>query len=95
MASGGYPKKYESGLVISGLDEMGQTENCFVYHAGTKINDNGEMVNAGGRVLGVTATAESLPKALEIAYNGVKSINWKDVHYRNDIGQRALKAIKS
>lgn len=95
MASGGYPKKYESGLVISGLDEMGQTENCFVYHAGTKINDNGEMVNVGGRVLGVTATAESLPKALEIAYNGVKSINWKDVHYRNDIGQRALKAIKS
>ncbi len=95
MASGGYPKKYESGLVISGLDEMGQTENCFVYHAGTKINDNGEMVNAGGRVLGVTATAESLPKALAIAYDGVKSIRWKDVHYRHDIGNRALKAIKA
>lgn len=95
MASGGYPKKYESGLVISGLDEMGQTENCFVYHAGTKINDNGEMVNAGGRVLGVTAIAESLPKALAIAYDGVKSIRWKDVHYRHDIGNRALKAIKA
>lgn len=95
MASGGYPKKYESGLVISGLDNRGQIENCFVYHAGTKLNDNGEIVNAGGRVLGVTATAESLPKALEIAYKGVESINWKDVHYRHDIGQRALKAFES
>ncbi len=95
MASGGYPKKYESGLVISGLDDKGQIESCFVYHAGTKLNDNGEIVNAGGRVLGVTATAESLSKALEIAYKGVESINWKDVHYRRDIGQKALKAFEN
>ncbi|MDD6268444.1 MAG: phosphoribosylamine--glycine ligase, partial [Oscillospiraceae bacterium] len=95
MASGGYPKKYESGLVISGLDKKGQISNCFVYHAGTKINENGEMVNAGGRVLGVTATAGTLPEALDIAYNGVKSINWKDVHYRKDIGRRALKALNN
>ena len=95
MASGGYPKKYESGLVISGLDDKGQIDSCFVYHAGTKISDEGEMVNAGGRVLGVTATAETLPEALDIAYNGVKSINWKDVHYRKDIGQRALKALNN
>lgn len=93
MASGGYPKKYESGLVISGLDNKGQIDSCFVYHAGTKVNENGDIVNAGGRVLGVTAVAENLPKALDIAYNGVKSINWKDVHYRHDIGQRALKAL--
>ncbi|MGN0585012.1 MAG: phosphoribosylamine--glycine ligase [Ruminococcus sp.] len=95
MASGGYPKKYESGLVISGLDDKGQIDSCFVYHAGTKISDKGEMVNAGGRVLGVTATAETLHEALDIAYNGVKSINWKDVHYRKDIGQRALKALNN
>lgn len=94
MASGGYPKKYENGLVISGLDNKGQIDSCFVYHAGTKVNENGDIVNAGGRVLGVTAVAENLPKALDIAYNGVKSINWKDVHYRHDIGQRALKALK-
>ncbi|MGN0629951.1 MAG: phosphoribosylamine--glycine ligase [Ruminococcus sp.] len=95
MASGGYPKKYESGLVISGLDDKGQIDSCFVYHAGTKINDEGDIVNAGGRVLGVTATAGTLPEALDIAYNGVKSINWKDVHYRKDIGQRALKALNN
>lgn len=95
MASGGYPKKYESGLVISGLDEMGQTKNCFTYHAGTKLDDNGMFINAGGRVLGVTATANSLSDALEIAYNGVESINWKNVHYRHDIGQKALKVLKN
>ena len=95
MASGGYPKKYESGLVISGLDEKGQTENCFVYHAGTKLDENGNMVNAGGRVLGVTATGSTLPEALATAYEGVKSIDWKDVHYRKDIGQRALKALEA
>ena len=94
MASGGYPKKYESGLVISGLDEKGQTNGCFVYHAGTKIDDNGNIVNAGGRVLGVTATGSTLPEALATAYEGVKSIDWKDVHYRKDIGQRALKALE-
>ncbi len=95
MASGGYPKKYESGLIISGLDEMGQTKNCFIYHAGTKLDNNGVLINAGGRVLGVTAIADSLEEALEIAYNGVESINWKNVHYRHDIGQKALKALKN
>ncbi len=92
MASGGYPKKYETGLPISGLDENGQTEGCFVYHAGTKL-DGGQILTSGGRVLGVTATANTLPQALEIAYAGVKSISFDHVHYRTDIGQRALKAL--
>ena len=66
MASGGYPKKYVTGLPISGLDENGQTVNCFVYHAGTKLDDE-TFLTAGGRVLGVTATAETLPEALELS----------------------------
>lgn len=92
MASGGYPKKYVTGLPISGLDENGQTANCFVYHAGTKLDDE-TFLTAGGRVLGVTATAETLPEALETAYAGVKTISFQDAHFRKDIGQRALKAL--
>lgn len=92
MASGGYPKKYATGLSISGLDENGQIDSCFVYHAGTKL-DGEQILTSGGRVLGVTATAETLPQALETAYAGVKTISFQDAHYRNDIGQRALKAL--
>ena len=91
MASGGYPVKYESGKVISGLDEKGQTEGVFVYHAGTKYND-GEFLTAGGRVLGVTATADTLENALAKSYQAVNTISWENVHFRHDIGQRALRA---
>ena len=92
MASGGSPKKYATGLPISGLDKNGQIDSCFVYHAGTKL-DGEQILTSGGRVLGVTATAETLPQALETAYAGVKTISFQDAHYRNDIGQRALKAL--
>lgn len=92
MASGGYPKKYETGLPISGLDKNGQTTGCFVYHAGTKL-ENDQILTAGGRVLGVTATGATLPQALETAYSCVKSIAFDHAHYRTDIGQRALKAL--
>ena len=92
MASGGYPKKYTTGLPIFGLDENGQIEGCFVYHAGTKLED-GEILTSGGRVLGVTATADSLRNALKTAYAGVEKITFQNAHYRKDIGQRALKAL--
>ena len=92
MASGGYPKKYTTGLPISGLDENGQIEGCFVYHAGTKL-EGGKILTSGGRVLGVTATADSLRNALKTAYAGVEKITFQNAHYRKDIGQRALKAL--
>ncbi|MBQ8926930.1 MAG: phosphoribosylamine--glycine ligase [Oscillospiraceae bacterium] len=91
MASGGYPVKYESGKVISGLDAQGQTSGVFVYHAGTKYED-GQFLTAGGRVLGVTSTAGTLAAALDKSYAAVGTIDWEQVHYRRDIGQRALKA---
>ena len=91
MASGGYPKKYATGLEISGLDKNGQVENAFVYHAGTKFED-GKFLTAGGRVLGVTATGENLEKALEKAYEAVGKINFENAHYRKDIGKKALDA---
>ncbi len=89
LASGGYPKKYETGKEISGLDEKGQIANALVYHAGTKA-DGGKLLTAGGRVLGITATADSLKDALDSAYNTVNSISFEKMHYRKDIGQKAL-----
>lgn len=91
MASGGYPKSYPKGLPISGLNAQGQTAHCLVYHAGTQY-DGQQFVTAGGRVLGVTATADTLKDALARAYDGVNEIHFDQVHYRKDIGHRALRA---
>lgn len=63
IASGGYPKSYRKGLPISGLDAQGQREGVSVYHSGTKLTD-GVYYNNGGRVLGVTARAQSLRRRL-------------------------------
>ena len=93
LASGGYPKSYEKGKEISGLDDKGQADGVFVYHAGTKLSD-GIFTTNGGRVLGVTATGKDLETALANAYSGAKKITFDKVHYRNDIGKRALAALK-
>jgi len=85
-ASGGYPSSYKTGLPIQGLGEDGQVEGATVYHAGTKLADGG-FATAGGRVLGVTATAGSLAEALEKAYQGIGKITFPGIHYRNDIGR--------
>lgn len=89
MASGGYPEKYETGKEIGGLDENGQCADAYVYHAGTKL-ENGKFLTAGGRVLGVTATAENLQAALDKAYKAVEGISFDKAHFRRDIGKRAL-----
>ena len=85
MASGGYPGHYEKGIPIEGLDENGQVDGAVVYHAGTAEKD-GRLVTNGGRVLGVTATGETLPEALQKAYEAVGKIYWDGVHYRRDMG---------
>ena len=93
MASGDYPEKYETGKEITGLDENGQSELAYVYHAGTKLED-GKFLTAGGRVLGVTATGDDLQSALDKAYKAVATIGFEKAHYRKDIGQRALSEMK-
>jgi len=93
MASGGYPEKYDKGIEINGLDDKGQIDGCFVYHAGTKLSDDGKFLTNGGRVIGVTARGENLSSALGKAYQGVSKINFQNAHYRKDIGQRALNAL--
>ncbi len=88
VASGGYPGHYEKGYEISGLEEADE-KGCIVFHAGT-LKKEGKFVNAGGRVLGVTAVARTLKDALEKAYSGVDAISFKDCFSRRDIGKNAL-----
>ena len=89
MASGGYPGKYKKGAPISGLDKVKRMKDVFVFHAGTAFKDK-QVVATGGRVLGVTALGDSVGAAIEKAYKAVAKIDWKDVQYRKDIGQKAL-----
>lgn len=92
MASGGYPKSYPKGIEINGLID-GQLDGVTVYHAGTK-RDGDKLVTSGGRVLGVTALGESIEDALAKSYAGVEKIKFDGAHYRKDIGQKALSALK-
>lgn len=93
MASGGYPKKYLTGIEMNGLDEKGQVDGAFVYHAGTKYSD-GKFYTAGGRVLGVTSSGDTLSDALDKAYSAVNKISFENAHFRKDIGKKALDAMK-
>ena len=89
MASGGYPVSYKKDIPMAGFDDKGQVEGAFVYHAGTKF-ENGVFKTSGGRVIGVTATGDTLQAALDKAYKAVDRISFEGAHYRHDIGQRAL-----
>ena len=89
IASGGYPGKYESGYEITGLDKAAET-GAVVFHCGT-VEKDGKIVNAGGRVLGVSATGSNIRNAIFNAYYGVKPIEFKDMFYRKDIGAKALR----
>ena len=84
LASGGYPIAHKTGYPISGLD---QVEGATVFHAGTRRNENGDFINAGGRVLGVTALGGTLEEAIANAYAAAKPITWQDMHFRTDIGK--------
>lgn len=89
MASGGYPSAFVKGQPISGLDDAGRIEDLVVFHAGTAVKD-GQVVNNGGRVLGVTGLGTTVREAIDKAYAGAALIHWQNVHYRKDIGARAL-----
>jgi phosphoribosylamine--glycine ligase len=90
MASGGYPGEYEKGKVIYGLEKM--PKNVFVFHAGTALKD-GNIVTAGGRVLGVTGIGKDISAAIKAAYDGVNCIKWEKEYHRTDIGQKELKRL--
>ena len=84
MAAGGYPGDYEKGKVIGGLDAV--DEDCMVFHAGTKLDGEGNVVSAGGRVLGVAIKGDTHDEARSRAFENVKKISFEGMQYRNDIG---------
>lgn len=90
IASKGYPDAFETGYEISGLDQM--PEDVTVYHAGTKESD-GKILTSGGRVLSVTGVSKkgSLVEAISKTYSAVEKISYKNIYYRNDIGEKGLK----
>ena len=89
LASGGYPGRYERHLPIAGLDELADWPDGVVFHAGTQRRGD-QVVTNGGRVLGVTARGADIGGAISAAYAAAARISWPGVHYRKDIGQRAL-----
>ncbi len=89
-ASGGYPGKYVSGKPISGVSNEPDDDDAIIFHAGTAIKD-GQLVTAGGRVLAVSAAAPDLKTALDRIYARLETISFEGMHYRRDIGHRALK----
>jgi phosphoribosylamine--glycine ligase len=90
MASAGYPGSYPKGVPITGLAEAGALSGVVVFHAGTRLDDAGQTVTAGGRVLGVTGIGADLPAALDRAYQAVDRIHFEGAQYRRDIGRKGL-----
>jgi len=93
-SSAGYPGSYKTGFPISGLAAAAQVPGVQIFHAGS-AQANGQIVTAGGRVLGVTAAAASLEEALARAYQAMAEIHYEGMYYRRDIGHRALKKRKT
>ncbi len=93
LASKGYPGKYEKGKVITGIEEAEKIPTVVVFHAGTKV-ENGKLVTNGGRVLNVTALGRDIVEARERVYKAVEKIHFEGMHYRRDIGLKAVKRLK-
>jgi phosphoribosylamine--glycine ligase len=87
MASGGYPDAFETGKKITGIADAAALPDVAVFQAGTK-REGDSVVTSGGRVLGVTAAADSLPNAIHKAYEAAGKIHFEFAHWRSDIGAK-------
>ncbi|MFY9398985.1 MAG: phosphoribosylamine--glycine ligase [Desulfomonilia bacterium] len=92
MASGGYPGSYEKGKPIGGIDDAEAIPGVKVFHAGTRL-EKGRVLTAGGRVLGVTALGDGLEGTILKAYRAVSCISFEGMHFRRDIGRKALSRL--
>ena len=88
-ASGGYPGAFERDKAISGIADAEAIPGVKVFHAGTRRDEQGRLLTAGGRVLGVSALAGNLGAAMQLAYAAVEKIRFPGMHYRRDIGGKA------
>ena len=89
LASGGYPGDYEKGKRIFGLENFKDKKDCYCFHAGTALSGDGEIVTAGGRVLGITASGKDVSEAREKAYEACKLVDFEGKYLRSDIGKSA------
>ena len=87
LASDGYPVEYKKGFPIEGLKKFKGKDDYYVFHSGTKFNENGQIVTNGGRVLGVTATGKDLKEARKKAYEATEWISFENKYMRHDIGK--------
>ena len=92
LASEGYPVKYEKGFEVKGLETFKEKDGYYVFHAGTRFDENGRLVTNGGRVLGVTATGRDLKEARKNAYEATNWIDFSNKYMRHDIG-KAIVAV--
>lgn len=92
LASEGYPVKYEKGFEVKGLETFKEKDGYYVFHAGTRFDENGRLVTNGGRVLGVTATGKDLKEARKNAYEATNWIDFSNKYMRHDIG-KAIDAV--
>ena len=90
LSSAGYPGKYETGKTIEGLSQLSHMKRGFPFWAGVK-RENGNLITSGGRVLGITASADTIKESIRQAYRGVSKVHFEGMHYRHDIGYQALK----
>ena len=95
LASAGYPRAYEKGKLITGVDAADALADVKVYHAGTAVNDAGELVTSGGRVLNVTAMGATFAEARDLAYEACALIDFEGKQNRTDIGLRAINGRES
>ncbi|MES3031945.1 MAG: phosphoribosylamine--glycine ligase [Patescibacteria group bacterium] len=95
IASGGYPGSYQKGKMISGMEEAQAQPDIIVFHAGTKIaRQDLAIITNGGRVLGISATGNTLEETIQKAYKAIEKISFEGMQYRKDIGKSALKINK-
>ena len=87
LASDGYPLAYEKGKIITGLDKFKGKDGYYCFHAGTKFDDNGNIVTNGGRVLGITAKGDTLKEARANAYAATEWVDFENKYMRHDIGK--------
>jgi phosphoribosylamine--glycine ligase len=87
LASDGYPVSYEKGFPISGLEHFEGKDDYFCFHAGTKFDENGQIVTNGGRVLGITACGSTLKEARKKAYEATEWVDFANKYMRHDIGK--------
>lgn len=89
MASGGYPGKYQKGKKISGLEKLSGMENVQTFHAGTRMDDQGNVVTSGGRVLGICGMGPTIKESIKLTYQAARKVDFEGAFYRKDIGKKA------